>query len=146
MVDVGAKAVTRRIAIASGYISMSREAFRQLKEGSSKKGDVLAVARIAAIQAAKQTAMIIPLAHPIPITKVGIEFESGARDFRVTIRARVETRGRTGVEMEALTAATAGLLTVYDMLKAVDRSMTIAEIRLDEKRGGKSGPYRRAGL
>jgi len=146
MVDVGAKPVTRRVAVASGRVSMSATAFAQLSEQRVRKGDVLAVARIAAIQAAKRTADLIPLAHPIPITRVSVEFELDRRSVSVKIFSRVETRGRTGVEMEALAASAAGLLTVYDMLKAVDRSMVIGELRLDEKTGGKSGPYRRRGL
>lgn len=146
MVDVGAKPVTRRIAVASGRVSMSATAFAQLSERRARKGDVLAVARIAAIQAAKRTADLIPLAHPISITRVSVEFELERSSASVKIFSRVETRGRTGVEMEALAASAAGLLTVYDMLKAVDRSMVIGELRLDEKTGGKSGPYRRRGL
>jgi cyclic pyranopterin phosphate synthase len=146
MVDVGAKRVTRRIAVASGSISMSKAAFRQLAEGSAHKGDVIAVARIAAIQAAKWASDLIPLAHPIALTRVSVDFDLQELRHAVTATARVETRGRTGVEMEALAAAAAGLLTIYDMLKAVDRAMTINDIRLDEKHGGKSGSYRRRGL
>ena len=146
MVDVGAKPVTRRVAVASGRISMHRTAFERLSTGTASKGDVLAVARIAAIQAAKRTPDIIPLAHPLAITKVSVAFELRDAESSVTIAVQVETRGRTGVEMEALTAAAAGLLTIYDMLKAVDRSMTIGDVRLDEKHGGKSGAYRRRDL
>ncbi len=145
MVDVGAKASTRRVAIASGAIDMQRGTFELLAGGRAKKGDVLGVARLAAIQAAKRTPDLIPLAHPIAITRIAIDFELDARRARVRITARVECRGRTGVEMEALTAVAAGLLTVYDMLKAVDRGMSIHDVRLDEKRGGKSGIYRRRG-
>jgi len=144
MVDVGAKAVTRRIAVASGRITMQQATFRLLVEGRAKKGDVLGVARIAAIQAAKRTPDLIPLAHPIALTRVGIDFEMHPTARAVELRASVECRGRTGVEMEALAAVAGGLLTVYDMLKAVDRGMIIGPIRLDEKRGGKSGVYQRA--
>ena len=145
MVDVGAKASTHRVAVASGAIDMQHGTFRLLAEGRARKGDVLAVARLAAIQAAKRTPDLIPLAHPIAITRIAVDFELDARRARVRIVARVECRGRTGVEMEALTSAAAGLLTIYDMLKAVDRGMSIHDLRLDEKRGGKSGTYRRRG-
>lgn len=145
MVDVGAKAETSRRAVASGRIAMRPATLRLVAEGGAKKGDVLGVARVAAIQAAKQASSLIPLAHPIAITRVAVEFEIDARASVVRIAAAVECRGRTGVEMEALTAAAAGLLTVYDMLKAVDRGMTIGDIRLEEKRGGKSGTWLRGG-
>ena len=145
MVDVGAKANTHRIAVASGRIAMSQEAFRLVAAGKATKGDVLGVARVAAIQAAKRTAELIPLAHPIAITRVAVDFELRARASCVVVIARVECRGRTGVEMEALTAVAAGLLTIYDMVKAVDRRMTLNELRLEEKRGGKSGVFRRRG-
>ncbi len=144
MVNVGAKAVTRRIAVASGRISMEQATFLLLAEGRAKKGDVLGVARIAAIQAAKRAPDLIPLAHPIALTRVGIEFVMHPSKAAVELRASVECRGRTGVEMEALAAVAGGLLTVYDMLKAVDRGMIIGPIQLDEKRGGKSGIYLRA--
>ena len=144
MVDVGAKAETHRVAVASGRIAMKPATFRLVVEGGAKKGDVLGVARIAAIQAAKRTADLIPLAHPIAITRVGVEFRFDAAKSEVEIETTVECRGRTGVEMEALAAAAAVLVTVYDMVKAVDRGMVIREIRLEEKRGGKSGHYRRA--
>jgi len=145
MVDVGAKRSTRRVAIASGRILMQRATLTRLAAGDTKKGDVLGVARIAAIQAAKRTADLIPLAHPIALTRVAVEFERDARASAVRITARVECRGPTGVEMEALSAAAAGLLTIYDMLKAVDRAMTITDVMLLEKRGGRSGTYRRSG-
>ena len=145
MVDVGAKASTHRIAVASGRIAMSPAAFRLVAAGKARKGDVLGVARVAAIQAAKRTADLIPLAHPIAITRVAVDFELQERTSSVIVIARVECRGRTGVEMEALTAAAAGLLTIYDMVKAVDRGMTLHELRLEEKRGGKSGVFRRRG-
>ncbi len=145
MVDVGEKGETQRIAVASGRIRMQPETFRLLARGTAKKGDVLGVARIAAIQAAKRTPGLIPLAHPIAITRAAAEFELDAPRSAVTVRTTVECRGRTGVEMEALTAAAVGLLTIYDMLKAADRAMSIGGLRLEEKRGGKSGEYRRAG-
>lgn len=143
MVDVGAKDETHRVAVASGRIGMRPATFRMVVEGSAAKGDVLGVARIAAIQAAKRTAELVPLAHPIALTRVAAEFAFDADRSEITLVATVECRGRTGVEMEALTAVSVGLLTVYDMAKAVDRGMVIREVRLEEKRGGKSGPYRR---
>jgi cyclic pyranopterin phosphate synthase len=143
MVDVGAKPKTRRIAIASGRILMRPATFRLIASGSAKKGDVLGVARIAAIQAAKRVPDLIPLAHPIAVTRVSVEFEMQKKLSSVSIRATVECLGQTGVEMEALTAAAVGLLTVYDMVKAVDRGMTLTGLRLEEKRGGKSGVYKR---
>ena len=145
MVDVGAKPATRRIAVASGRIVMQPATFLLISSGGAKKGDVLGVARVAAIQAAKRTADLIPLAHPIAITRVAVDFELRRRISSVAVIARVECRGRTGVEMEALTAAAAGLLTIYDMVKAVDRGMTLQELRLEEKHGGKSGVFRRRG-
>jgi cyclic pyranopterin phosphate synthase len=144
MVDVGGKPATRRVALASGRISMRPATFRLVAAGSAKKGDVLGVARIAAIQAAKRTPELIPLAHPIAISRVSVDFRLQEETFSIEIRARVECRGPTGVEMEALTAAAVGLLTIYDMVKAVDRGMTLSDLRLEEKRGGKSGDYRRA--
>ena len=143
MVDVGGKAATRRVAVASGRISMRPATFRLAAAGSAKKGDVLGVARIAAIQAAKRTPELIPLAHPIAISRVSVDFRLQEETSAIEIQATVECRGRTGVEMEALTAAAVGLLAIYDMLKAVDRGMILGEIRLEEKRGGKSGDYRR---
>lgn len=144
MVDVGAKAETHRVAIASGRITMRPSTFRTVIEGGAEKGDVLGVARLAAIQAAKRTAELIPLAHPIAITRVAVDFRPDAAASSITLVATVECCGRTGVEMEALTAAAVGLLTVYDMVKAADRGMTIGDIRLEEKRGGRSGHWRRA--
>ena len=143
MVDVGGKDETHRIAVASGRIAMRRTTFRMVVEGSAAKGDVLGVARIAAIQAAKRTAELVPLAHPIALTRVNADFRFDAARSEIELVATVECRGRTGVEMEALTAAAVGLLTIYDMVKAVDRGMVIRELRLEEKRGGKSGHYRR---
>ena len=144
MVDVGAKRETRRAATASGRIEMRPAAFRMMVEGGAKKGDVLGVARVAAIQAAKRAPELIPLAHPIPLTRVAVDFELDPGRSSVTVVARAECRGRTGVEMEALAAAAVGLLAIYDMLKAADRGMSMHDLRLDEKRGGKSGRYRRA--
>jgi cyclic pyranopterin phosphate synthase len=144
MVDVGAKGETHRIAVASGCIEMRPATFRAVIEGSTAKGDVLGVARIAAIQAAKRTAELVPLAHPIAITRVAAEFRLDAERSAIVLVATVECRGRTGVEMEALTAAAVGLLTIYDMVKAVDRGMRIGELQLEEKSGGRSGSYRRA--
>ena len=143
MVDVGAKSETHRIAVACGSILMQPDTFRRVIEGRAKKGDVLGVARIAAIQAAKRTSELIPLAHPISLTRVAVEFELDAARAAIQLIATAECRGRTGVEMEALVAASAGLLTVYDMCKAVDRGMRIEGIQLLEKRGGKSGRWRR---
>ena len=141
MVNVGEKAESHRVAVASGRIDMTPETFELIRSGGAKKGDVLGIARVAAIQGAKRTPDIIPLAHPIVITKVAIEFISDATTSTIECRATVETIGRTGVEMEALTAVSAGLLTIYDMVKAVDRSMIISNIRLLVKRGGKSADF-----
>ena len=143
MVDVGAKDETHRVAVASGRIAMRPATFRTVVEGGAAKGDVLGVARIAAIQAAKRTAELVPLAHPIAITRVAADFRFDAARSEIALVATVACRGRTGVEMEALTAAAVGLLTIYDMVKTVDRGMVIRELRLEEKRGGKSGHYRR---
>ena len=141
MVDVGAKAETARLARASGRIRMQPATFELIRSGAAKKGDVLSVARIAAIQAAKRTSDLIPLCHPIALTRVAAEFELDVATSSVTCTVTAETFGRTGVEMEALTACSAGLLTIYDMAKAVDRGMVIEEIRLLEKTGGKSGHW-----
>jgi cyclic pyranopterin phosphate synthase len=145
MVDVGGKDATQRVAVASGRITMSPATFRLVASGRAKKGDVLGVARIAAIQAVKRTPELIPLAHPIPVTRVSVDFELHKRASSILVLARVECRGQTGVEMEALTAVAVGLLTIYDMVKAVDRAMTLTELRLEEKLGGKSGIFRRSG-
>ena len=145
MVDVGAKERTHRVAVASGRILMRPATFRLIASGGAKKGDVLGVARIAAIQAAKRVPDLIPLAHPVAVTRVGVEFALLKKSSAVAIAATVECLGQTGVEMEALTAAAVGLLTVYDMVKAVDRGMVLTGLRLDEKRGGKSGAYKRVG-
>jgi cyclic pyranopterin phosphate synthase len=143
MVDVGEKAATHRVAVASGRIRMRPATLRLVAAGRAKKGDVLGIARIAAIQAAKRTPELIPLAHPIALTRISISFELLKKTATIVLSARVECRGQTGVEMEALTAVAVGLLTVYDMLKAVDRGMTLGAIRLEEKRGGKSGAFHR---
>jgi cyclic pyranopterin phosphate synthase len=141
MVDVAAKAETHRVARAAGTIRMQPATLALIAQGSAKKGDVIGVARIAAIQAAKKTSELIPLCHPLPITRVAVEFEIDAAASAVHCSAQVETVGRTGVEMEALTAVQVGLLTVYDMCKAADRGMVIDAVRVLEKRGGKSGDW-----
>jgi cyclic pyranopterin phosphate synthase len=141
MVDVGEKSETRRQARAAGSIFMRPETLTLIQSGSAKKGDVLGVARIAAIQGSKRTADLIPLCHPIALTRVSVEFEIDAEQHAVHCLAVAECFGRTGVEMEALTAASVGLLTIYDMCKAVDRGMRIEDIRLLEKIGGKSGHW-----
>ena len=144
MVDVGGKDVTARHAIASGCIRMQAKTLAMILEGGHKKGDVLGVARIAGIMAAKRTSDLIPLCHPLPLTKVSIEFDSNRVPNSIHCTATAETRGQTGVEMEALCAAQVSLLTIYDMCKAVDRGMVIENVRLEEKSGGKSGHWRRA--
>ena len=141
MVDVSAKAETHRMARAGGAIRMRAETLMLIESGSAKKGDVIGVARIAAIQGAKRTAELVPLCHPIAITRITVEFEIVREANEVRCVAQVESFGRTGVEMEALTAVQVGLLTVYDMCKAVDRGMVIGDIRVLEKRGGKSGDW-----
>jgi cyclic pyranopterin phosphate synthase len=143
MVDVGAKEATHRVAVASGRIAMQAATLKMIAAGRAKKGDVLAVARLAAIQAAKRTAELIPLAHPLALSRVAVDCELVRRPAAVRVVARVECRGPTGVEMEALTAVAVGLLTVYDMVKAVDRGMILGEIVLEEKSGGRSGLFRR---
>jgi cyclic pyranopterin monophosphate synthase len=143
MVDVGEKGETHRIAVARGEIRMQPSTLRLIVEGRAKKGDVLGVARIAAIMAAKKTSEIIPLCHPLMLTSIEVDFHPNDADSLVEIEARVETRGKTGVEMEALTAVSAAALTIYDMVKAVDRGMVIGEIRLEQKSGGRSGEWRR---
>jgi cyclic pyranopterin phosphate synthase len=141
MVDVGAKAETQRVARAEGVIRMLPATFALVVAGGAKKGDVIGVARIAAIQAAKRCADLVPLCHPLPITRVTVEFALEEANSSVRCTAQVETFGRTGVEMEALCAVQVGLLTVYDMCKAVDRGMVIDDVRVLEKRGGKSGDW-----
>ena len=139
MVDVGGKEVTQREAVATGRIAMSTEAARAIRDGAVAKGDVLAVARVAGIMAAKRTSELVPLCHPLPLTRAAIDLQ--VEGDGVTALATVATAGRTGVEMEALTAVTVALLTVYDMAKAIDKSMTIAGVRLLAKPGGKSGAW-----
>ena len=139
MVDVGDKPVTDRVAVARGTIRIGPAAMQAIRSGSVAKGDPLQAARIAGIMAAKRTADLVPLCHPLPLSKVDVELE--ARDDGYRIEARVRTTARTGVEMEALTAVAAAALTVYDMVKALDRRMVIGEIRLVEKRGGRSGTF-----
>ena len=141
MVDVGTKEVTHRVARAAGSIRMQPATFELIASGQAKKGDVIGIARIAAIQGAKRTSELIPLCHPLPITRVAVDFELDRAASSVHCTAQVETLGRTGVEMEALTAVQVGLLTVYDMCKAADRGMVMTDIRVLEKRGGKSGTW-----
>ena len=141
MVDVGDKPTSKRRAVASGIISMLPTTLQLIQQGDAKKGDVLGVARIAAIQASKKTADLIPLCHPISLTKIAITFEVDEKATTITCAVTCETTGQTGVEMEALTAVGVGLLTIYDMCKAVDRGMIISEIKLREKHGGKSGDW-----
>lgn len=142
MVDVGAKADTKRIAVATGRIRMATDTLVVIREGRAKKGDVLGIAQVAAIMAAKKTPDIIPMCHPLMLTKVNVAFE--LTDETVEITAQVETTGKTGVEMEALTAVSAAGLTIYDMLKAIDRGMIIDAIQLESKEGGRSGVWTRA--
>lgn len=146
MVDVGAKSETHRTAVAQGRIRMKPETFALIAEGRAKKGDVIGVARVAAIMASKKTSELIPLCHPIALTHVAVDFELDEAAHAVICRATCETRGQTGVEMEALTAVQVGLLTVYDMCKAVDRFMVMEDVRLLEKMGGKSGHWVAADL
>jgi cyclic pyranopterin monophosphate synthase len=143
MVDVGDKTVTKRIAVASGRIRMQPATLALIQSGSAKKGDVLGVARIAAIQAAKKTSDLIPLCHPLALTRVAVEFDVNAQSCEITCTATVECEGKTGVEMEALTAVSVGLLTIYDMVKAADRGMEIIGLALEHKEGGKSGTFAR---
>lgn len=141
MVDVGEKAVSHRIAVAEGRIVMAPETWELIRGGGHKKGDVLGIARVAGIMASKRTADLVPLCHPLALTRVEVDLQLEAEPPAVHCRAVVETRGQTGVEMEALTAVQIALLTVYDMCKAVDRSMTMEGIRLIRKSGGKSGDW-----
>jgi len=146
MVDVGGKAATRRIAVAEGRIEMEPATFALVESGTAEKGDVLGIARIAGIQGAKKTSELIPLCHPLALTRLAVEFTlrpaDGGRSASVACTATAETVGPTGVEMEALTAVQVALLTIYDMCKAVDRGMTITGVSMHEKQGGKSGHYR----
>lgn len=141
MVDVGDKAVTAREAVASGHVALSAATRRAVRDGRLKKGDPLQAARLAGIMAAKRTADIVPLCHPIALTGIDVDLTHTSRG--IAIRAAVRTAGQTGVEMEALTAVSAAALTVYDMLKAIDKGMVIERVQLEEKRGGRSGHYRR---
>jgi cyclic pyranopterin phosphate synthase len=143
MVDVGDKAVTAREAVARGRITMSREAVRQVRRGEVAKGDPLQAARLAGVMAAKRTSSLIPLCHPLPLTHVAVELAPTRTGY--DIEARVRTNAQTGVEMEALTAVSVAALTIYDMIKAVDKTMVIGDICLVQKSGGRSGDYRRAG-
>ena len=143
MVDVGDKDVTRRTAVAEGWIHLRPATLERIVAGAHAKGDVLGVARIAGIMGAKRTAELIPLCHPLALSRVAVDLEPQLERNAVRCQATVETHGRTGVEMEALTAVQIALLTVYDMCKAVDRGMTLTDIRLLEKAGGQSGPWRR---
>ena len=144
MVDVGSKADTARVAVAAGAIRMQAATLSLIVSGNAKKGDVLGIARIAAIMAAKRTSDLIPLCHPLALTRVTVDFEIDAPANSVHCRAQVETFGKTGVEMEALTAVQIGLLTIYDMCKAVDRGMVMGDVRVLEKHGGKSGDWNAA--
>ena len=141
MVDVSGTEDTHRVAVASGVIRMRPETLQLIVAGTAKKGDVIGDARVAAIQGAKRTAELFPICHPLPITRVAVDFDVVEAAVCVRCTARVETRGRTGVEMEALTAVQVGLLTVYDMCKAADRGMIIGDVRVLEKHGGKSGDW-----
>ena len=144
MVDVGQKDHTHRIAIATGMISMQKDTFAAIKAGSHKKGDVIGIARIAAIQATKRSPDLIPLCHPIALTRVAVEFNLHEEKSSIQCTVTTETVGQTGVEIEALTGVQIGLLTIYDMCKAVDRGMVISDVRLLQKSGGKSGTWKAA--
>lgn len=143
MVDVGAKDSTHRVALTSGFIRMQPKTLQLILEGSHKKGDVLGIARIAGIMAAKKTSDLVPLCHPLALTRITIDFTPDEANSLIHCTAQVETRGQTGVEMEALCAVQVALLTIYDMCKAVDRGMCIEQIRLEQKSGGKSGHWQR---
>jgi cyclic pyranopterin phosphate synthase len=145
MVDVSAKTVTARTAVAEGFVVMQPETLALIREGSAAKGDVLATARIAGIMAAKRTHELIPLCHPLPLAKVTVDFTETAAPAGIRVEALTKVTGQTGVEMEALTAVSVACLTIYDMLKAADKSMHFEGIRLIEKTGGRSGPYRAEG-
>ncbi len=145
MVDVSSKAETAREAVAEGFVTMGAEALAAIRSGQARKGDVIATARIAGIMAAKKTSDLIPLCHPLPITKVSVDIEETADGTGLHVIATVRVTGQTGVEMEALTAASITCLTIYDMAKAIDKAMTIGPVRLLTKTGGKSGDWRRDG-
>src|ERR1700692_4294409 len=142
MVDVSAKPATERVAVAEGRVVMQAKTLDIVRQGNAKKGDVLGIARIAGIQAAKRTHELIPLCHPLPISQIEVDLGPDPKLPGIIVKARVKVAGKTGVEMEALTAVSVACLTIYDMVKAVERGMRIEGIRLIEKRGGKSGPYR----
>jgi cyclic pyranopterin phosphate synthase len=141
MVDVAGKPATHRVAVATGRIEMQSATLALIESGTAKKGDVLGIARIAAIMASKRTSDLVPLCHPLALTRVTVDFDTDIDNSSVHCKAQVETYGKTGVEMEALTAVQVGLLTVYDMCKAVDRGMVMSDIRVMEKHGGKSGDW-----
>lgn len=141
MVDIGEKAPTKRVARASGYINMTPEAVKYIADGVASKGDVLGIARVAGIQAAKQTGFLIPLCHPVSLSHVRVDFDVDTQLARVKAVVTASTEGKTGVEMEALTGVNIALLTIYDMLKAVDKNMVVSQIHLEEKTGGKSGTF-----
>ena len=141
MVDVSGKDATERVAVAQGTVRMKAETLAMIVDGTAKKGDVLAVARVAGIMAAKRTSDLIPLCHPIPVTSVAVDLSPDPKASAIRIEAVAKTTGKTGVEMEALTAVSVAALTVYDMCKAIDRGMTLGDIRLTHKSGGKSGSY-----
>ncbi len=145
MVDVGDKPATHRIAIAGGNITMQAKTLELIEKGDHKKGDVLGIARVAGIMAAKKTSELVPLCHPLSLSHIEIDLECDRPGSKVICTTRAETTGQTGVEMEALTAVQVALLTIYDMCKAVDRGMTISDIQLLEKSGGKSGHWKRSG-
>lgn len=145
MVDVGGKSITHRVAVASGKIRMQQGTLQMILDKGHKKGDVLGIARIAGIMATKRTAELIPLCHPLAITKVDIDLRPDLENSMIECAAHVETRGQTGIEMEALTAVQITLLTIYDMCKAVDRGMVMSDISLQEKSGGKSGHWKKRG-
>ena len=142
MVDVGAKDVTERVAVAEGFVSMQPETLELIERGDAKKGDVLATARIAGIMAAKRTHELIPLCHPLALSNAGVEFDSSQDPAGIKVTATVKVSGKTGVEMEALTAVSVACLTIYDMVKAVDRGMRFSNVRLVEKSGGRSGHFK----
>lgn len=142
MVDVSDKGATQRRALAEGFVSMRPETLALIEAGQAKKGDVLATARIAGIMAAKKTHELIPLCHPLPISKATVDFESSSQPTGIRVKAEVKVTGQTGVEMEALTAVSVACLTIYDMLKAADKDMVLSDIHLTEKAGGRSGHYR----
>ena len=144
MVDVSGKEVTERVAVAEGSIKVSQEVYKQIEAGGMKKGDVLGVARIAGIMAAKKTGELIPLCHPLMLTSIEIDFEMDPEDCLITAFCTCRLSGKTGVEMEALTGVSITLLTIYDMCKALDKSMEIRQVHLKEKSGGKSGDYKRS--